>query len=161
VNEGVVRPGKVLAAVLAILVIGSAARSDRHHLDVAEDTGAALNMRADVPAPVLSILRRACLDCHSEETRWPWYSVLPVASWLIEHDVEEGRRQINLSRWERYNVFDRADKLDTMCELATNSTMPLRPYRLLHPEARLSEADVTALCAWTGAEAARLVLGGS
>ena len=155
------RPGKAFAVLLAILVVGSAARSHRRHLDVPENKGAALGVRADVPAPVLSILRRACFDCHSEETRWPWYSVLPVASWLIEHDVEEGRSQINLSRWERYNAFDRADKLDKMCELATNGKMPLRPYRLLHPEARLSETDVKALCAWTLQEAEHLVLGGS
>jgi len=147
--------------VLAILAIGSAARSHRRHLDVPEDEGAALELRADVPAPVMSMLQRACFDCHSEETRWPWYSVLPVASWLIEHDVEEGRSQINFSRWAQYNPFDQADKLDKVCELATSGKMPLRPYRMLHPEARLSATEIKALCAWTSGEAERLVLGGS
>ena len=155
------RPGKVVVIVLAILVVGSAARSHWRHLDGQESERAALNLGADVPVPVMSMLRRACFDCHSEETRWPWYSALPVASWLIEHDVEEGRSQINFSRWAQYNAFDRADKLDKICELVTNRKMPLWPYRLLHSDARLSDADVKTLCAWTWQEAARLVQGGS
>lgn len=154
------RPGRVLAIILVVLVIASATRS-RRHVEVPDVPMAALHMSADVPAPVMATLRRACFDCHSLETRWPWYSALPVASWLIEHDVEDGRRQINFSRWAEYNAFDRADKLDKMCEMATSRTMPLRPYRLLHPEARLSDAAVDELCIWTEHEAARLVQGGS
>jgi hypothetical protein len=154
-----VRPGRVLAIILVVLVIASAARSRRRHVEVPDDPMARLTMSADVPAPVMATLRHACFDCHSEETRWPWYSALPIASWLIEHDVEEGRRQINFSRWAEYNAFDRADKLDKMCEMAASRRMPLWPYRLLHPEARLSDAAVDELCAWTGQEAARLVQG--
>jgi hypothetical protein len=109
----------------------------------------------------MSALRRACFDCHSDETRWPWYSTLPVASWLLERDVNEGRSQLNFSQWARYNAFDRADKLDKICELATSRKMPLWPYRLLHSEARLSDADLEELCVWSGQEATRLVQGGS
>ena len=110
---------------------------------------------------VASILDRACRDCHSNETRWPWYSALPVASWLIEHDVREGRGQLNFSRWTRYNKFERADLLDKACEKATKRDMPLWQYRILHREARLSEADIAVLCAWTRHEATRLVGAGS
>jgi len=109
----------------------------------------------------MSTIERACFNCHSEETRWPWYSSLPVASWLVEHDVTGGRRQLNFSRWAEYNAFDRADKLDKICELASNGKMPPWQYSLFHGEARFSDEEVKALCAWTAVEATRLVQGGS
>jgi hypothetical protein len=151
----------VLVAVLAMFVIGSAARSRFRQPDIPAAPAAAVNLQTPVPAPVLSTLRRGCFDCHSDHTRWPWYSALPVVSWLIERDVKEGLGQLNFSRWAQYNPFDRADMLDKVCALAANRKMPLLPYRLLHSEARLSATDVAELCAWSRREAARLVEGGS
>jgi hypothetical protein len=105
----------------------------------------------------MSTLRHACFDCHSDQTRWPWYARLPVASHLLARDVNEGRGQLNLSRWDEYNRFDRADMLDKMCERASSGKMPPWPYRMMHSEARLAANDITALCAWTEHEAERLV----
>lgn len=154
-----VRHGRLILAglLMLILVIASAARSHSGLRGSAADPAAGIEANAAVPAPVMSTLRRACFDCHSDQTHWPWYSSLPVASWLLERDVTQGRGQMNLSQWARYNRFDRADLLDKACELAVKRDMPLRPYRLLHREARLSEADISALCAWSRQEAARLV----
>jgi hypothetical protein len=112
-----VRPSRALLAIgvtlltLVVVAIGSAARSRSRQRDVQSDS-AASSMRILAPAPVMSTLRRACFDCHSNETRWPWYSTLPIASWLVEGDVKEGRGQINFSRWGQYNPFDRADMVD-------------------------------------------------
>lgn len=155
------RLGKMILAALAIIAIGSVAWSPSRDPETQADPAAGLNVRTPVPAGVMSTLRRACFDCHSNETRWPWYSSLPVASWAIARDVKAGRSQLNFSRWTKYNPFDRAGMLDKVCELATSRTMPLLPYRILHSEARLSETDITALCAWTEREATRLVGGGS
>lgn len=151
----------VMLAALAILAIGSAAWSPSREPEIPADPAAGLSVRTPVPGHVMSVLRRACFDCHSNETRWPWYSSLPIASWLIGRDVKAGRGQINFSRWTEYNPFDRAGMLDKVCEMATARRMPPRPYRMLHPEARLSDSDVTDLCAWTQLEATRLVEGGS
>jgi hypothetical protein len=126
----------------------------------AADPSLALDARATVPAPVAATLRRACYDCHSNETRWPWYAFVPPASWLVTHDVREGRGHLNFSRWGEYNALDRADLLDEACELVTEEEMPLPQYLLLHGDARLSESERTALCDWTTAEAARLEQGG-
>jgi hypothetical protein len=139
--------------------IGSAARLRPKQAVVGVDPSVSLNVQSAVPAPVMSTLRRACFDCHSEATHWPWYAPLPVASHLIERDVREGRGQLNMSRWTQYNPFDRADMLDKMCQRASNGRMPPWQYRLMHPGARLSEKDVAALCTWTQDEAARLVEG--
>ena len=148
-------------AALVIVAIGSAARSHPEHGVVGADPSAALNVQTPVPAPVMSTLRRACFDCHSDETRWPWYAALPVASHLIESDVTEGRGLLNLSRWTQYNAFDRADMLDKICERASTGKMPPWQYRIMHSEARLSPTDIAGLCDWSQREAARLVQGGS
>jgi hypothetical protein len=151
---------KMLGSVLVLLAIGLAARPGSHRTDTGGNPAAALDARR-VPPHVMSTVRRACFDCHSNETRWPWYSAMPVASWLIERDVTAGRGQVNFSRWTQYNPFDRADMLDKVCGLATTRKMPPFPYRLLHSDARLSETDVAELCAWSRQEATRLVEGGS
>lgn len=142
---------------LVIVAIGSVVRSGPHQPVAAADPTASLNAQTPVPAAVMSTLRRACFDCHSDQTRWPWYARLPVASHLIARDVNEGRGQLNLSRWEQYNRFDRADMLDKMCERASTNKMPPWPYRMMHAEARLAANDIKVLCAWTEHEADRLV----
>ena len=155
------RLGRVVLVVLALIAIASVVRAQFRQPDAVPDPADGLSARAVVPAPVMSTLRRACFDCHSNETRWPWYSKLPVASWLLERDVEAARGQLNFSRWTQYNPFDRAGMLDKVCELATAGKMPLPRYLMLHDEARLSQTDIHQLCAWSQHEATRLVQGGS
>lgn len=154
------RRGLILIGLLMLAIV-SAARSYSRPPVLPLSAGAGVDATTPVPAPVMSTLRRACFDCHSDETRWPWYSAIPVASWLVEHDVSEGRDRLNFSRWTKYSRFERADLLDGACEKATTREMPLWQYRFLHPEARLTAADVTALCTWSRQEAARLVEAGS
>ena len=155
------RLGRVVLVGLALIAIASVVRAQFRQPDAVPDAAEGLSARTAVPAPVMSTLRRACFDCHSNETRWPWYSKLPVASWLLEQDVKAARGQLNFSRWAQYNPFDRADLLDKVCGLATAGKMPLPRYLMLHHEARLSRTDVDQLCAWSQHEATRLVQGGS
>ena len=151
----------VLVAALVMLAFGSAAISRPHQPVDGADPSTSLNVQTPVPAPVMSSLRHACFDCHSDETRWPWYAALPIASHLIERDVTEGRGQLNLSRWTQYNAFDRADMLDKICQRISNGAMPPWQYRVMHSDARLSRTDIRALCEWSQQEAERLVQGGS
>jgi heme-binding protein len=147
---------RALLAVLVIVAIASAARPRPRPMGQG-DSAAPLNGRTPVPAPAMSALRRACFDCHSQETRWPWYASLPIASRLIERDVKAARGQLDLSRWTQYNRFDRADLLDKMCQLASTEKMPPWSYRVMHADARLTASDVAALCAWTQDEATHLI----
>jgi hypothetical protein len=149
-------PRITLAAgvLLAGLAVMQAAAPPRTNPPV--DPALRLEAHAEVPAPIAATLRRACFDCHSDETRWPWYARVPPASLLVGRDVVAGRGQVNFSRWGDYNPYDRADLLDKACELVKKGEMPLPPYLALHAEARLAPPDVEALCAWTQREAARL-----
>lgn len=125
-------------------------------INPAVDAARRLEAGTPLPASVSTMLRNACFDCHSDETVWPWYTRIVPASWLMARHVEEGRGQMNFSRWSDYDVFDRADKLDDACEEVRAGTMPLASYRFLHADARLTDGQIDAFCAWTSSEAARL-----
>lgn len=101
-----------------------------------------------VPADVAAILDRSCRDCHSNDTRWPWYSHVSPASWLVIDHVNHGRSHFNLSEWGRYDRSRRTELLKSSCALARRGAMPMPSYRLMHRRARLSPADIETLCAW-------------
>ena len=99
------------------------------------------------PQPsTVAVIHRACRDCHSNETVWPWYSRVAPASWLVVRDVENGRRKLNFSEWHLYGPEMSQLKMGEACEQAKAGKMPLPFYTPLHPEARISPEDVKALC---------------
>jgi cytochrome c len=98
------------------------------------------------------LLERACQNCHSQRTQWPLYSYLPLVSWAVERDVAEGRRHMDLSRWDQYPMDQKRDLLARIGAEVRNHQMPLPRYVLLHPEGRLSEAEIQAIYEWTKAQ---------
>jgi len=102
----------------------------------------------DAPAEVKAILRRACYDCHSNETHWPCYAYVAPVSWLVTSDVEAGRKQLNFSSWSQYSAKKRRTKAETMLDQITEKEMPLPKYLHLHSDAKLSAADVETLKSW-------------
>lgn len=100
------------------------------------------------PEPVRSILARACNDCHSNETRWPWYAYVAPMSWLVTKDVVAGRKHLNLSEWGGFSADKRSSKADSMAEEVEKGEMPLSNYVLIHHDAKLSPADAVALRDW-------------
>jgi len=101
---------------------------------------------------VLPLLERACQNCHSQRTQWPLYSYLPLASWALEHDVADGREHMDFSRWDTYSPEQKQDLLARIGAEVRNRQMPLPRYVLLHPEARLSDAEIQAIYEWTKAQ---------
>ena len=108
----------------------------------------------DIPAPpeIKTLLRNACYDCHSHETVWPWYSRVAPASWLVAHDVEEGREHLNFSTWTDYKPLKRSVLLADAAEEIDEGEMPLAPYVWMHPNARLTDEQKEQLTAWMTAE---------
>ncbi len=92
----------------------------------------------DSPA-TRALAKRACFDCHSNETVWPWYSHIAPASWLVRHDVDEGRSKLNFSDWQ-YGAR-KAENPDKIASEINEGEMPPIQFRLAHPEARLTEAE--------------------
>lgn len=99
------------------------------------------------PSEVAATLRRACGDCHSYETKWPWYSQVEPMSSMVSEDVENGRRAMNFSDWR--NDKRAAATLLAACDAVESGRMPKSAYRAAHPGAAPSPQEVRALCAWT------------
>ncbi|MEO8503909.1 MAG: heme-binding domain-containing protein [Acidobacteriota bacterium] len=104
-----------------------------------------------VPATpeVRAVLRRACYDCHSNESVWPAYSRIAPISWLVAHDVHEGRDKLNFSTWNRLDATAQAKALRESWSEVDEGEMPPKLYLPLHKEARLSAADRALLREWT------------
>jgi hypothetical protein len=113
---------------------------------------------APVAAPddVRAVLENSCYDCHSNLTKWPWYSRVAPASWLVYKDVTKGRDELNFSEWGEYSDRRRDHKLEELEEFVTDKKMPLPIYLRLHPEAALSVAAAETLIGWSRAERAAL-----
>lgn len=135
----------ISAAVVVALMLGiQLVPMDRTNPPVEADLAA--------PAPVEEILRRACYDCHSHETRWPWYSrVAPFSWWLADH-VEDGRADLNFSQWPLFDFEARELFLRDIVKQLEDGTMPLRSYVLGHPEARLTNEERDLLLNWARGE---------
>jgi hypothetical protein len=106
-------------------------------------------------ATVAAGIRAACYDCHSDETRWPWYSRVAPVSWLIASDVTEGRKHLNLSDWPTEPAAA-AKQLDRINEVVDYKEMPLKKYTLIHADARLSDERLGEIVDWTDAAAGKL-----
>jgi Haem-binding domain len=104
------------------------------------------------PANVETILNRACADCHSNHSRWPWYAKVAPVSWMVARDVNLGRKEINFSEWGTYYPATRKRKLQWMERSIREQTMPPWSYRLMHPHARLSDSDRAQLERWVESE---------
>lgn len=104
--------------------------------------------RTEAPSEVQAALRRACYDCHSNETRWPWYSSVAPLSFLIARDVNEGRRELNFSLWSQYNERRKSRKLKEIAEQVEKGKMPQWYYVALHPDAKLSVIERELIIKW-------------
>jgi hypothetical protein len=103
-----------------------------------------------IPAPpeVEEILRSSCFDCHSNETRWPWYGYVAPISWLISQDISEGRYALNFSEWDDYDEEEQLDLIERVSEEVLEERMPPQSYLLLHGEARLRRDEIDRLILW-------------
>lgn len=108
------------------------------------------------PPQIAAMLHAACYDCHSHETRWPWYSRVAPVSWLIANDVNEGRDNLDLSDWPADDLMRCAKKMGDMSEQIGFGDMPMKKYTVIHANARLTEAEKKQLMDWLDAHAAQL-----
>lgn len=101
------------------------------------------------PAEVLSILERACYDCHSNQTSWPWYSRIAPVSWMVADHVEEGREHLNFSEWDSYALDKQTHKIEEVWEEIEEGEMPLWQYTLIHRDAVLSDQEKETIRQWS------------
>ena len=148
--------GRVRAGAL-VLFIAWAAASVISALRIPATSDAPLLAGAQIPPDVRATIERSCRDCHSEATRYPWYSYVAPVSFLVQNDVTRGRRRMNLSKWSDYPLVRRERYLSEIANQVKDGGMPLPIYLVMHRDAKLSTADVDAVFAWTQAERMRLI----
>jgi hypothetical protein len=102
----------------------------------------------DVPAPVQKILDKACNDCHSNNTRYPWYTKLQPFDWWITDHINKGKKDLNLDEFTNRNLRYQYHKLEEIAELVKESEMPLDSYTWIHKDAKLTDAEKTTLISW-------------
>lgn len=131
---------KVMLGLGAVVVLAQLARPSMENPPVTGDIQA--------PADVHAVLKRSCYDCHSNETKWPWYSQVVPFSWLVAHDVNDGRKHLNFSEWESYEAGRKLKKLKEIEEEVGEGEMPMAIYVTLHGDAKLTEAEKTSIVEW-------------
>jgi hypothetical protein len=107
-----------------------------------------------VPADLEPVLERACFDCHTNRTRWPWYGYVAPASWFLEKHVREGREHLNFSEWptDPNKIRHQYHEIEEVME---EGEMPLPSYLWIHRDAELTLEETERLIAWaTAARAA-------
>jgi hypothetical protein len=131
---------KVMIGLGAVVALAQLARPTMDNPPVAGDI--------QVPAEVAPLLKRACYDCHSNETKWPWYSNVAPVMWIVARDVEHGRKHLNFSVWESYEQGRKLKKLKEIAEEVEENEMPLGIYVTMHSEAKLTEAEKKTIVEW-------------
>jgi hypothetical protein len=119
------------------------------------DESRTISAHTRITPEVAAILDRSCNDCHSNQTRWPWYSNIAPVSWFVVGHVNEGREEMNFSDWAQYSRDERDRYLKKICREVQQGAMPLPSYLRLHHEAKLSSEDVKTLCDWASMEGQR------
>ncbi|MBN1560786.1 heme-binding protein [candidate division KSB1 bacterium] len=133
---------KIIVTVIVLILIGI------QFIPVQRDNP---SVSADVQstADVKAILLRACYDCHSNATVWPWYGYVAPVSWLLATHVKEGRAHLNFSEWENYPPQRRARLAEEIWQEIEKGEMPLKAYAIIHKDAILNETDKEIVKTWS------------
>jgi len=131
---------KILIA-LAIIVIGI-------QFIPVERTNPPVTQEIDAPPNVLSILKTSCYDCHSNETTWPWYSYVAPVSFLVASDVQNARKRVNFSEWDKYDDEKKEKKKGAILDDVEEGEMPLPKYLIMHPGAEMNSEKIKVLKGW-------------
>ena len=145
-------------AIYGLLLIWLLASVFIHRLphEAEHRVGAELLAGAVIPPSVVDVFAHACANCHSEKTRWPWYSDVAPTSWIVETDVKRARERLNLSRWDGLDAAEQRLLLTAIATVIENREMPLHRFVVFHPGVNLSTVDSVQVIEWTHAERRRL-----
>lgn len=102
----------------------------------------------DAPAEIGNVLKNSCYDCHSYQTKYPWYANLAPVSWMLKNHIDEARKHLNFSKWDEYSIDKQNSLIEECVEEIQSNEMPLSSYTLMHSNARLSSGSKQMLVEW-------------
>ena len=135
---------QVAVVIIVVFAAAQLVRPERANPPI--DPSRTIQAHAGIPTGLVAVLDRACGDCHSNATAWPWYTQIAPVSWLMATGVKKGRNVLNFSEWAAYPPARQRELLDQSCRDASAGKMP-GAYTLVRPVTRLSTQDVETICA--------------
>jgi hypothetical protein len=139
---------KILWILLLILVIIQFIRPGKNQST--KITANDLSRQFAIPENVQGILKKACNDCHSNYTRYPWYSNIQPVGWWLQHHVNEGKDAMNFSEYLSYKPKDQHHVMEELMDEVKEGHMPLDSYLWIHKDAKLSKEEKETLLIWAG-----------
>jgi len=104
-----------------------------------------------VPDDVFGILKNSCFDCHSNNTRYPWYANIQPAAWFMNGHIKDGKRGLNFSEFATYSLRRQYRRLNDIIENVNDGEMPLPSYLLIHSDAKLTAGQKERIVSWANA----------
>lgn len=136
---------KVLIVLLVLFVGAQAFRPAKNN---SNDTSKDISKSYVVPENVKTILAKACNDCHSNNTRYPWYAEIQPMAWWINDHVKDGKKHLNFNEFDSYRIARQYKKLEECIEEVKDGEMPLSSYTIIHKDAKLSDDEKQILFTW-------------
>jgi hypothetical protein len=136
---------RILLVLLVIFIIAQAFRTEKN---TSNNTTKDISKSYVVPQDVKLILAKACNDCHSNSTRYPWYSEIQPVSWWLGDHVKDGKRHLNFNEFDGYRISRQYKKLEECIDEVKKGGMPLSSYTIIHKDAVLTDAEKKALINW-------------
>lgn len=137
---------KIGIGILILFVLIQLVRIDKTNPEVIQE-----NDFITITNPLEAIahtLKAACYDCHSNESKYPWYSNVAPVSWWVKDHIIEGREELNFSEWGTFSDKRKTKKIKEVLEEVEEGEMPLPPYLITHSDAKLTKAQTTELLDW-------------
>ncbi|MGJ8743669.1 heme-binding domain-containing protein [Polaribacter sp.] len=93
------------------------------------------------PKSISRILKKSCYDCHSNNTNYPWYNKVQPAAWFVESHIQEGKKELDFSKWAEYSNRRKKSKLKSIMSQIRDNKMPLSSYTFIHSDAKLTKKE--------------------
>ena len=137
---------KILLGLLSLFILIQFFRPSRNLLTAPEPD----DIFSHYPASesIKAMIKTSCYDCHSNNTRYPWYAGIQPLAWWLDHHIEEGKGELNFSDFAAFNTRYKSHKLDVIMEVINEREMPLKSYLLIHSGARLTDAQRKEIVKW-------------
>jgi hypothetical protein len=137
---------KILVVVLIVLILIQFIHPARNKAEGAQPNH--ISKLYPVPSRVKIILDKACVDCHSNNTIYPWYSKIQPVDWWMTHHVNEGKDELNFDEFSTYNLRRQYHKLEEVSKLVKDEEMPISSYTWIHKDAILSKDEESTIIDW-------------
>lgn len=138
---------KIVVAIGIVLVLIQIIRPTKNIAEGISDNDIS-NVYSNMPSDIHLLLKNKCYDCHSHNTKYPWYANLQPMAWFLAGHIQEGKEHLNFSEFGTYTKKSADHKLEEMVEEVTKGAMPLSSYTFIHREASVTEEEVKALRQW-------------